>query len=202
MLHLYVIRHGETEWNVEKRSQGRLDSELTDKGKNDARALGKRLKDIEFQHIITSPSKRTMETAKLVKGDRPIALTTDDRLLEINLGAWQGKTEDEIRMAFPEEYHLYWNQPEAYTSQEGESFLEVQLRTETFLNELEQNFTEGNVLVVTHGVVIKTLYLICRGASIHEIWHPPFIHGTSLTTVNISDGKRELLLEGCSAHCT
>lgn len=202
VIYLYVIRHGETEWNKEKRSQGRLDSALTTKGEEDARLLGKRLKDTEFLQIISSPSSRTLETARLVKRERPIPLITEDRLMEIDLGPWQGKTEAEIKVQYPEAFDAYWNQPEAYISEGGETFLQVQQRLMQFLVDLEETIKDGNVLIVTHGVVIKTLYLLCRNASINQVWDPPFIYGTSLTILTIGDGKKELKLEACISHCS
>ncbi|MBT2663274.1 histidine phosphatase family protein [Bacillus sp. ISL-45] len=202
MLHLYVIRHGETEWNKEKRSQGRLDSPLTDKGKEDARSLGARLQDTEFRQIISSPSGRTMETVRLVKGERMIPLFTDERLMEIDLGSWQGKTENEIKSLYPEEFDTYWNKPECYISVGGETFLQVQHRLMEFLDDLEKTVRDGNVLIVTHGVVIKTLYLLSRDSLLKHLWEPPFIHGTSLTILKLDAGKKELQLEACVSHCS
>lgn len=200
MIHLYVIRHGETEWNKEKRSQGRLDSSLTEKGKKDARSLGARLDNTEFCQIISSPSGRTLETVRLVKGERMIPLITDERLMEIDLGAWQGKTEEEVKSLYPEEFDAYWNEPERYKGVGGETFLQVQQRVIEFLKDLEDTVTEGNILIVTHGVVMKTLYLLCRNTSLKHLWDPPFIHGTSLTIVSLDAGKKELLLEACVLH--
>jgi broad specificity phosphatase PhoE len=202
VLHLYVIRHGETEWNKEKRSQGRLDSALTVKGKEDARSLGERLKDTEFCQVISSPSGRTLETARLVKKERPIPLTTDDRLMEIDLGHWQGKTDVEVKELYPEAYDAYWNEPEVFAGEGGETFLQVQQRLLEFLVDLEKKIKCGNVLIVTHGVVIKTLYLLCRNDSIKQLWDPPFIHGTSLTILTIEGGIQELMLEACVSHCS
>jgi broad specificity phosphatase PhoE len=201
VLRVYVVRHGETEWNVEKRTQGRLDSQLTEKGKKDADLLRERLKDIDFTRIISSPSIRTMETATRVKGLRSIPIETDERIYEINLGAWQGKTEEEIKTQFPEQFHFYWNEPQRFENKLGENFVDVKNRIENFFNELERNHPTGNVLVITHGVVIKSLYLLCRGAGVEKVWNPPFIHGTSLTIIEIRDGKKELVLEGCITHC-
>ncbi|MED3552449.1 histidine phosphatase family protein [Cytobacillus praedii] len=201
MLHLYIIRHGETEWNTEKRMQGRLDSDLTEKGKNDALLLGERLKDTVFERIISSPSKRTIDTALHVCEKRQIPIETDERLMEIALGEWQGKTEEEIKALFPAQYDLYWNYPSMYENQEGESFMDVMDRVASFLKELVDTTPVGNVLVITHGVVLKTLYLLCRNAPIDRLWDPPFMHGTSLTIVKLHNGKKELMLEGCMAHC-
>ena len=197
---LYVVRHGETQWNFEKRMQGRLDSTLTKKGINDALLLSERLKQTDFQQIITSPSTRARKTAELLKGKRSVPLTTDERLLEIHLGLWQGKTETEIKQQFPEQYEYYWRNPARFENSAGENFLNVKSRVSEFLDETERRFRSGNILVVTHGVVIKTLLLICKNAEIEEIWNPPLIGGTSLTVIRIGTGSKILLMEGCDKH--
>ncbi|MBM4763268.1 histidine phosphatase family protein [Bacillus sp. B15-48] len=202
MLNVYVIRHGETEWNVQKRMQGRLDSALTEKGRENAILLGERLKNTQFKRIFSSPSPRAMATAKIVRDERKIPIEEDDKLLEIDLGEWQGKTEAEIKALFPAEFHSYFHKPEKFINLVGEVFVDVQKRVSEFLNDLEDTTPEGNVLVVTHGVVVKTLLLLCRQAPIAEMWSSPSISGTSLTIVRIQDGKKELVLEGCTKHCS
>ena len=84
---------------------------------------------------------------------------------------------------FPAQYDLYWNYPSMYENQEGESFMDVMDRVASFLKELVDTTPVGNVLVITHGVVLKTLYLLCRNAPIDRLWDPPFMYGTSLTIV-------------------
>jgi len=202
LYYLYVIRHGETEWNTEKRFQGRLDSELTEKGKTDALHLRERLLEIDFQRIISSPSNRTMKTAMLVKGEKATPLETDERLMEIHLGEWQGLREEEIKGNYPKKYHSYYNDPASYGSLGGESFFDVNNRLTNFLLDLENTKPTGNVLVITHGVVIKALYLLCRNEGVENIWKPPFIHGTSLTIIRVHDGVMELCLEACTKHCS
>lgn len=96
MLHLYIARHGQTHWNVEKRMQGWLDSGVTELGLYNARALGERLKDIEFNQVYISPSKRTEETAKAILGSRRLPLVKDRIFREMSLGPWEGKKQEDI----------------------------------------------------------------------------------------------------------
>lgn len=199
MPNLYVIRHGETEWNVQKRMQGRLDSSLTEKGRYNAELLGRSLKDIEFKRIFSSPSKRATDTAKLVRGNRDLPIEEDERLFEIHLGEWQGKTHAEIKTQFPKSFDAYWNRPEEFVNPHGEVFQDVKDRVADFLAEIER--FKGNILIVTHGVVIKALYLHCRNTSVREIWNTPEILGTSLTIVSVQDGLYEFTLEGSMDHC-
>ncbi len=202
LYHLYVIRHGETEWNTEKRLQGRLDSNLTAKGETDAQLLGERLKEIDFQRIISSPSNRTIKTARLVRGERKVSIETDERLMEIDLGEWQGLKEDEIKSRYPEKAEAFWHIPSSYESVDGESFFDVKKRVAAFLEDLDKTKPTGNVLVVTHGIVIKALYLLCRNESVENLWKPPFIHGTSLTIIHVENGELKLHTEACTAHCS
>lgn len=199
MLNIYFTRHGETKWNVEKRLQGRLNSDLTENGVQNAKLLGQRLANIDFEAVIVSPSKRTVDTAMLIIGERALPYKTDERLMEINLGHWEGRTIDEIMATEAELYHLYQEHPTQFKGT-GESFDDVRLRVEAVLQDLESTYSTGNLLIVTHGVVIKVLQAICKNNSLDLVWEPPFIEGTSLTMVKIDNGKRELLLEGDISH--
>lgn len=199
MLQLFFIRHGETEWNVEKRLQGRKNSALTENGVRDAKLLGERLASTDFEAVISSPSMRTVETAKLVMGERTLPFKTDERLMEIDLGEWEGRTVEEIKESEPELFYVYEENPAQFQGT-GETFQDVKNRLESVLIDLEKEYPSGNLLIVTHGVVVKVLQTICKKNSLDFVWGPPFIEGTSLTLVKIEDGKRELLLEGDISH--
>lgn len=200
MLKLYVIRHGQTEWNKEKRIQGHLDSKLTEEGVRHARLQGERLAEIDFEAVVASPSERTVETAKLIMGERTLPFKTDARLKEIHLGNWQGKTVDEIKAADPERFQCYVNTPSLFQNEEGENLHDVKERLEAVLSDLEKTYPSGNVLVVTHGMVIKVLQVLCKKQSLDAIKDFPVVDGTSLTIVTLEDGKKEMLLEGDMSH--
>ena len=201
MLNLFFVRHGETEWNVERRLQGRLDSKLTSKGIHDARLLAKRLATTEFEAVISSPSKRAVHTAKILTENRSVSIVTDERLMEIHLGHWQGKTIDEIQTIDSMKYDCYVNHPDQYKRDDGgEDFLDVKDRLEEFLASVEEKHDSGNVLIVTHGVVIKVLQIICKNLPLNRLWDPPEIDGTSLTIVQSSQGERKLIMEGDVTH--
>lgn len=199
---LYVVRHGETEWNTEKRLQGHLDSSLTENGVNHTLLLAEIMANTSFESVISSPSPRAVHTAKLLIGKRPLALKTDGRLKEINLGNWQGMTHEEIKAADPYRYDCYFHHPDLYKQDKmgGENFSDVKTRLEEFLGNLEETYQAGNVLIVTHGVVIKVLQMICKNKSVGDIWEPPIIEGTSLTIVKVEKGKRKIIIEGDISH--
>lgn len=200
MLHLYFTRHGETEWNAQNRMQGHLDSNLTAKGVEDALLLGEKLVSTEFEAVISSPSLRTIQTSKLIMGDRGLPFKTDERLREIHLGSWQGKTIEEIQEIDSHRYDCYVHHPDLFTRGTGENFQDVKVRLESFLESIEDTYSSGNLLIVTHGMVIKTLQMICKQNPIDRIWEDPWIEGTSLTVVRIDKRNRDLLIEGDISH--
>ena len=124
--------------------------------------LGDRLKDIDFQSIYASPSKRTVHTATLIKGGREQLVIEDENLREIYLGEWEGQTQDALKEKYPEEYHAFWNTPHLYTTDSGESFYQLQDRVINFLKRIMADYDNGNILIVTHSVFIKLYYYIVK----------------------------------------
>jgi len=200
MLTLYIVRHGETEWNKEGRIQGRLNSQLTDKGRQYARLLGERLKEVDFIEIISSPSSRTLETAKLICADRNLSIVTDEAIMEMDMGKWQGKTKKEIYEHSLEMYRTFMDHPEIYQQDGAETFADMKKRASEFLQKLQNRYLPGNLLIVTHGLFIKTLFLIAKEIEIKDFWSEPTVDGTSLSIVTIEQGKIKLVLEGDMGH--
>lgn len=200
MLTLYITRHGETEWNTEKRMQGWSDSNLTKKGKEHAVLLGSRLKEVQFEAIYSSPSNRAEMTASLIKGDREIPMIFDERLREIYMGIWEGKTFSYIKDNHPDEFHSFWNTPHLYESMGGENFNELINRILTCLGTIQGKHESGNILIVTHSVVIKALLAHFKKLPLEKLWDPPFIHDTSLTVIELLEKGSKIVMEGDLLH--
>lgn len=157
MKYLYIIRHGESEWNVEGRMQGRLDSPLTEHGKKQASANGALLKKLGgVDRVWASPAGRTTETAFLVNSFVRAELEFAEELMERDCGAWSGLHLDEIAAQFPEEWHAREQDPYWYRPPEGENLQDMLERVHEFLNGL---FGEEVVAaaVITHGVMSKVI---------------------------------------------
>jgi broad specificity phosphatase PhoE len=192
MLKIYIVRHGETEFNVQKRMQGRIDSPLTQKGIDNANSLGKQLADIKFDKIYTSPSPRAHRTAELIKGERNIQIQTEDELREMNLAAWEGKSIEELELLYPEAYDIFFNSPQLFVLEGGETFKQVQDRAVGKINELISENDNCNILLVTHSVVIKTITAYFGNYPMEKLWSPPFIQGTSVTLMISDKGHTHL----------
>lgn len=200
MLTLYIIRHGETDWNKDDRIQGRLNSNLTEKGRDNATVLGERLKDIEFAKIITSPSGRALETTELVRAAGDIDVQKNEMIMEMDMGPWQGLMKSEIREQYPDAYECFMNSPQLYQNEDAESFIDIYKRAEDFLHELKSSKQTGNLLIVTHGLFIKALFLNIKGIEIKDFWTEPTVEGTSLSIVVIDEEETKLTLEGDMSH--
>lgn len=200
MLKLYITRHGETEWNTQGRMQGWKNSDLTEKGKSNAIALGKSLRDVEFKRVYCSPLDRTRKTAELILGGKDVEIIYVDDLREIHLGEFEGKTQAEIKEIYPEFQSHFWENPHEYKARSGEDFYQVRERVVKALEKIISENSEGNVLIVTHGVVLKTIHSYFKNLSMERLWDPPFIYDTSLTIVEVEDGVSRIVVEGDISH--
>lgn len=92
---LYIVRHGETEWNKMGKIQGKTDISLSEDGRKLAQKTADGLKNIKFDYIFSSPLERAYETACIIKGDRDIEIVKDERLIEVGFGLYEGTVVDE-----------------------------------------------------------------------------------------------------------
>ncbi|MCY8438563.1 histidine phosphatase family protein [Bacillus haynesii] len=201
MLTLYIARHGQTEWNIEKRMQGWEDSNLTALGLANANALGERLKGVQFQAAYSSPSGRAVDSARAMLQNRSIPFITDDRLKEISIGRWEGKTYDEIKQSDPDLLEAYFNAPETYMPDEGESFYDFEKRVSQAYEFILRRHREGNVLIVSHSVFILMLLNVLKKRPVSELWNSSYVHDTALAVVTVSeDGSVTIEREGDGKH--
>ncbi|HBC96571.1 MAG TPA: histidine phosphatase family protein [Clostridium sp.] len=200
MVKLYITRHGETVWNTEKRMQGRKDSPLTEEGIRQANLLKKRLKSIDFSVVYSSPSGRALRTAKILVESRNIPIIKDDRLMEIDLGKWEGFNQKEIGKKNPEQLHNFWTSPDVYEPEGGEKFEHVKDRVVPLIKGIINKCDGKNVLIVTHAVTLKVIMAYFENTPLEELWHTPYIHQTSLSQVNIQNGQATVILHGDSSH--
>lgn len=207
---LYIVRHGQTLWNTERRLQGWLDSELTELGIENAQKLGQSLEKIKFHRIIASPSTRANRTAEIIQAysghSGNVEIETDIRLREIGLGDWEGKKIDEVEALDPDRHLAFTTYPEKFQVENGETFQEVYQRAAHFLNHLsaDSGDSDENVLIVSHTVTIKAMLLYVMGQPLKTLWETPRLNPTCLTKVvyNQEDGIFKLQVIGDMSHAT
>ena len=199
-LKLYIIRHGQTEWNTQKRLQGWNNSSLTQKGVLDAENLSQRLKDINFDYIYSSIQKRAIDTANIIRNNRKLDIIKLDGLKEIGFGKWEGMEIGEIQDKYKEEFDIYLNRPHLYKpTQNGESYEDIFKRVKISLEEILKNKGK-NVLVVSHGVTLKVLTSIIKEIPLEEMHSLPIHRGTALNICEVKNDKIEFVLEGDTSH--
>ncbi len=160
---LYLLRHGETEFNIQGRLQGQQDSPLTARGRAQARAHGALLKTLiaepEAWRVVASPLGRTMDTARLACAELGLpeaTIETDPRLMEIAFGDWEGLTWAEAEARHPDLWAARERDRWGFVVPGGESYEMVARRARAFLGE-----AQGNTIVVSHGGtgrVLRGLY--------------------------------------------
>jgi len=153
MLHIYLLRHGQTQWNAEgSKYLGRTDLPLTEKGLEQARDVARQLSGVSFTAVYSSPLQRAFTTAQIAGGG--VAVVTDARLLETDFGAWEGRTKEETIKDDPA-LTASWEDDPSHTKAggSGETALDVLTRVNDFFVSLQQRHTEGNILIVAHNGV-------------------------------------------------
>ena len=163
---IILIRHGETEWNSQKRMQGHSNSDLSSVGQAQIQALGQWMKIVPFDHIYSSDSLRAKQTAEAITQFSGHVLKIDLRLREKNLGIFEGLTSEEARKRHPEVFRLFKTAGSKYVIDEGESTQQLQDRALEIVNEIRIKHPEERVLLVTHGGFIRVVMKHSLGLSL------------------------------------
>lgn len=194
---LYIIRHGETDWNKERRMQGSADIELNEYGRKLAFITKEALKDIPFDIAYTSPLKRASETAKIILEGRDIPLYKDKRIEEMNFGKYEGKSEAEL-IAVKDDFMNCFNCPEKYYPKDGaETHKEVIGRAKEFLEQvvLPAEKKYEHMVAFSHGAWIHGMLTYLYQREIKDFWHGPRQQNCGVTTIQISNGDCKVLKE-------
>jgi broad specificity phosphatase PhoE len=162
---LVLVRHGETDWNRERRFQGHADTPLNDVGRRQAVELAKTLRDERLTAVYTSPLRRASETARIVASALGLDAWELDALREIDVGDWQGLTVDEIKTRFPERADVAWRSG----WQNGETHEELAARVVPSLLGLERLHPDERVLGVTHAGPIRAALMAGSGLSPEQL---------------------------------
>ncbi len=200
MLRLFLVRHGQSVWNDEKRIQGQQDIPLGDEGRKQAIALGGRLKGRQFQACFSSPLKRATETAELIlkASGNSIPIITLPELMERNFGDWEGKSIDDLQLLFPNDFSQWLAAHQIPAPPNGESMDELMKRVERGLDQILA-VKEGNVLVVGHSGSIKAAICIFFRLPLSSFVRMR-IDNASLTILEIEDGRIRLIQFNDTCH--
>jgi len=195
---IYLVRHGETEWNKEYRLQGQADTRLNDYGRELAQITAEALKDIPFDVIYHSPLCRAEETAVILKGDRRIPVFADERLREMSFGIAEGCNIREIKNNPQDPMYNFLKYPGEYVPPDrAERFEEVAARSASFLREVVLPL-EGeceNILIVAHGAINRTILNAIAGIPVSDFWNIR-LKNCAVSIIDVTDGRMTLEQEG------
>lgn len=168
---LYILRHGKTDWNEQKRAQGRTDIPLNEEGRKMAREAASLYRDVPFDVCLVSPLLRAKETAKILLEGRRVPIVEEDLLKEMCFGASEGDASWREDPGSPL-YHFFHTPWDYVPDEGGETFQEVFARVDALLeNRVYPLVKEGkNVLIVGHGAMNSAIALRVRGWDLHQFW--------------------------------
>lgn len=156
-MEFYIIRHGQTNWNLEGKIQGQTNSSLTQKGIDQARLTAEKLKNISFSAMYSSDLERALKTAEIIASrHNRLQMKEDVRLRERKFGYLEGIGHEEFKTNHPDIYEKFRSNDPEYRIPEGESKNDLALRATGFFNDLVKNHAKDEtILVVTHGGIIN-----------------------------------------------
>ena len=194
---LLLIRHAQTEWNIQRRFQGHGDSPITEEGQEQLQRLKSRLAGLEFDVVYSSDLRRTMETSKMLSGKQRVEET---RLRERGVGILEGLNLEQIMAEHAEAFRAFRSGDKDHQIEGGESLQKALNRAWTFLEEVPEKHPGAELAAVSHAGLIR---LICKQILGLALDAPNFfqIPNTSLTQLVFSPKDRSWSLE-CLADTT
>ncbi|MCQ2597140.1 MAG: histidine phosphatase family protein [Treponema sp.] len=171
---LYLLRHGETDWNKEWRLQGLSDISLNENGIAQAKEAAQKYAHLHFDYVFSSPLQRALNTARILAEPHGLEVQTDERLCEICLGDLEGKTVEETDRdpLLKEARTNFFDHPELYVpTGNGESFEALNNRCLDFLNDLRTRFDSNSCILLSgHGALCKGIVRAAKSLPVEDFW--------------------------------
>ena len=170
MSRVYLVRHGQTAWNVGEIFRGRADIPLDETGKGEVHLAGETLKDETLHAVYSSPLSRSMETAENIAKFHDISVTPLDAIIDISYGEWEGLGNQEVQQKYPELHTLWLSEPHKVLFPGGESLDEVRSRTMAAMEDLLLKHQDENFALVAHRVPNKVICCALLGLDNSHFW--------------------------------
>jgi broad specificity phosphatase PhoE len=203
---VYLVRHGETTWNVERRFQGQLDVELSRTGLRQAEAVARWLaaRPVKFTALYSSDLKRASRTALIIGAKLGLVPTLDPALREINVGEWQGLIAAEIEARFPGQLEEWHENIDSFTLPGGESIPDVQERIYSAYQDMVERHPGEAIIIVSHGAALAALMAALHDWDLVETWHTRRARmGNTHVSVAVFDherSKHEIIVMNSGEH--
>lgn len=198
-MNIYLVRHGETDWNKERRFQGQVDIPLNHYGIELAEKTAEALREVPFEAVFSSPLCRAAQTARIIMGERSIPFETDMRLKEMNFGSFEGTViPPGVSDRDSNPLYYFWKEPERYLPPaDGESFEALYQRSAEFMREkifpMENKYK--TVLIAGHGALNRSILNSVAGLPIEDFWHFP-LPNCAVSVLSLEKGKLRIAEPG------
>lgn len=170
MMKLFLIRHGQTDWNILGKYQGQTDIPLSAEGLRQAERLAQHFPSDTLDIIYASDLQRAVMTAQRLARKFSAPVKVEKALRELNFGAWEGLTYQEIAQRWPQEVEHLFGAPEKLQIPGGETFLTLQQRAMEKMREIRTENEGKNVAVVAHGAITKAILTALLHIPLHYVW--------------------------------
>lgn len=192
MMRLILVRHGETDWNTQRRYQGWSDSPLNDVGVRQADLLSARLAGEQVGAVYTSDLQRAMQTAQAIAMQHALPAIADPRLREMSFGGWEGLTYEEIRARWPDEMDAWLCDPLHIAPPGGETLVQVADRVRGALDDIVGKGADQAIVLVSHGGPLRVLLCLALGFAVQAHWRFR-VDVASVSELSIYDGEATLV---------
>ena len=170
MAEIVLVRHGETEWNVEEVFRGRIDIELNETGLRQAKLLAEYLSGVKIDAVYSSPLRRALKTAEAIASPHKLEVKIAPGLMDFDFGKWQGLPQQEVKQRYRELYAEWIKNPHLIKMPDGESLSDVRERALGVVKEAVAK-QQGTVVLVSHRVVNKVLICALLGLDNSHFWN-------------------------------
>jgi broad specificity phosphatase PhoE len=185
---IFLARHGESDWNVEKRFQGHSDRPLTERGRKQAHALADLVASEKIDAVYTSPLSRARETAEIVAARAGLEPEALPELREVDTGSWSGLSRADVEARFPEGFTRWRAGRSGW--EDGETYEEMAQRVICALRTIAENHPDGRVLIISHGGPIRAIHAAAEGVAIDDYRRlKPVEPNARLSAVAVENGR-------------
>lgn len=200
MTRVILVRHGQTEWNRVERFRGRADVPLNDTGLRQAALTGQRIA-AEWQPaaVYAGPLGRTMQTADAIGRRCDLPVSVEDRLVDIDYGAWQGLTPAEVGARWPGELAAWYNTPHVARIPDGETLDDLRSRAMRAVHDLAARHDGQTIVLVSHTVVNRVVLLGVLTLGNDRFWR---LHQETcaINVFDMDDGEGTLVSMNDTCH--
>ena len=167
---IYIVRHGQTEWNLLGKTQGHGNSDLTPKGIEQAELLADSMTKYPIDYIYSSDLGRAYQTAEIIGNKLSIEVEKTEALREMNFGTWEGRIIKDIIEEDPELYKMWRNEPHLAKIPQGETLSQIKERTEAFIKKINEKYDGKHIVLVTHSLCARIMLLSFLDSDVKNIY--------------------------------